>query len=177
MRAWAVILSALVATAPASAAGDKAAPERHRGHQHGAAKLQVSVDARSLQISFEGPADNILGFEHAPKNEAQKTTLARAEERLRQPNLLFAVPPGAECQAQPVRLDTRLPAAGSGETHSEMQVDWRWECAKPQALTHVDVGLFKAFPRLKQLRVELVTPAGQTATVLRPGAARLKLSS
>lgn len=174
MRAWAVILSALVATAPAAAA-DKAAPERHRAHQHGAAKLQVSVDGRSLQISFEGPADNILGFEHAPKNDAQKKTLARAEEQLRQPTL-FAVPPAAECQAQPVRLDTRLPAAGSGETHSEMQVDWRWDCAKPQALTHVDVGLFKAFPRLKQLRVEVVTPAGQTAAVLRPSAARLKLS-
>jgi Protein of unknown function (DUF2796) len=176
MRACAVILSALVATAPAAAA-DKAAPQRHGAHQHGAAKLQVSVDGSSLQISFEGPADNILGFEHTPKNDAQKRTLARAEEQLRQPTQLFTVSPGAECQAQPARLETRLPAAGTAETHSEMQVDWRWDCVRPQALTHVDVGLFKAFPRLKQLRVEVVTPTGQTATVLRPGAARLKLTS
>jgi hypothetical protein len=176
MRACVVILSALIATTPVAAA-NKAAPERHHAHRHGAAKLQVSLDAGALQISFEGPADNMLGFEHAPKNEAQKKTLARAEEQLRQPAQLFALPPGAECQAQPAQLDTRLPVAGSGETHSEMQVAWRWDCAKPQALTHVDVGLFKAFPRLKELRVELVTPAGQRTAVLRPAAARLKLVS
>ena len=176
MRACAAILTALLATAPAVAAA-QTAPERHQAHEHGAAQLQVSLDGRALHIAFEGPADNILGFEHAPKNDAQKKTLARAEEQLRQPTRLFALPPAAECQAQPVRLETRLPAAGSGETHSEMEVEWRWECAKPQALTHVDVGLFKAFPRLKQLRVQVVTAQGQTAAVLKPGAARLKFAS
>jgi Protein of unknown function (DUF2796) len=176
VRACAAILTGLLATAPAVAA-DKTAPDRHRAHQHGAAKLQVSLDGRALQISFEGPADNILGFEHAPKNDAQKKALVRAEEQLKQPTQLFAIPPAAECQAQPVRLDTRLPAAGDGETHSEMEVDWRWECAEPQALTHVDVGLFKAFPRLKQLHVHVATAQGQKAAVLKPGAARLKIGS
>lgn len=176
MRACALTLAALLGTAPALAA-DKTPRDRHQAHQHGAARLQVSLDGRVLQISFEGPADNILGFEHAPRNEAQKQTLARAEERLKQPTRLFATPPAAECQAQPARLETTLPAAGSGETHSEIEVDWRWECATPQALTHVDVGLFKAFPRLKQLRVQVVTAQGQQAAVLKPSAARLKIAS
>jgi hypothetical protein len=171
MRACAVIFIALVATVPVTAA------ERHRAHQHGAAKLQVSVDKEALQISFEGPADNMLGFEHAPKNDAQRKTLARAEEQLRRPTQLFVLPGTAECQAQPAQLDVRLPDAGAGETHSEMRVDWRWDCTRPEALSHVDVGLFKAFPRLRELRVEVVTPAGQRTTVLKPSAARLKLAS
>ena len=176
MRARAVIFITVLATAPAVAA-DRAAPERHQAHEHGAAKLQVSLEGTALQISFEGPAENILGFEQAPKNDAQRKTLANAEGQLKRPTQLFATPPAAECQAQPVRLETNLPAPGSSETHSEIEVDWRWECAKPQALTHVDVLLFKMFPRLKQLRVQLVTAQGQKAAVLRPGAARLKIAS
>jgi hypothetical protein len=176
VRVRAAIFIALLATASAIAA-TTAAQERHQAHEHGAAKLEVSLEGQVLQISFEGPADNILGFEHAPKTDAQKKTLARAEEQLKQPTQLFATPAAAECQPQPVRLETKLPAAGSGETHSEIEVDWRWECAKPQALTHVDVLLFKTFPRLKQLRVQIATAQGQTAAVLKPGAVRLKIAS
>jgi hypothetical protein len=72
----------------------------------------------------------------------------------------------------------KLPAAGSGETHSDVEAEWRWECGKPDALTHVDAsGLFKAFARLKQLKVQIVTAQGQKAAVLKPGAARLKIAS
>jgi hypothetical protein len=162
--------------APAFAA-DKPASKPHDAHQHGAAELQVSLEGRALHIAFEGPADNILGFERAPKNDAQRKTVARAEEQLKQPARLFATPVAAECTSQPAQVDMRLPASGSAETHSEIEVQWRWECAKPEALTHVDVGLFKAFPRLKQLRVQVVTAAGQKAAVLKPGAARLKIAS
>jgi hypothetical protein len=171
-----VILSALLATAPALAA-DKAAPEQHPAHQHGAASLQVSLDGRTLQIAFEGPADNLLGFEQAPKNDAQKKTVARVDGQLRQSSQLFVTPPAASCQPQPARVEMKLPAPGSQETHSEIEVEWRWDCAKPEALTHVDVGLFKAFPRLKQLSVQVVTAQGQKTAVLKPAAARLRIAS
>jgi hypothetical protein len=137
----------------------------------------VSLDGRALLIGYEGPAENILGFEHAPKTDAQKKTVARAEEQLKQPGQLFVIPPAAECRAQPSRVEVKLPAAGSGETHSEIETEWRWECAKPEALTHVDVGLFKAFPRLKQLSAQIVTAKGQTTAVLKPNTTRLKLAA
>jgi hypothetical protein len=71
----------------------------------------------------------------------------------------------------------KLPAAGSKETHSEIEAEWRWVCANPAALAHLDVTLFKAFPRLKQLRAQVLTGRGQTTAVLKPGAARLKIGS
>jgi hypothetical protein len=177
VRTGSVILLALLAAAPAVAA-DTTTPAQHPAHQHGAASLQVSVEGRALQISFDGPADNILGFEHAPRTEAQKQALARAEQQLRQPALLFATPPAAACQPQPPQVEMKLPAPGSSETHSEVEVEWRWECAKPDALAHVDVaGLFKTFPRLKQLKVQVVTAQGQKTSMLQPGATRLKIAS
>jgi hypothetical protein len=177
VRAGSVIFLVLLAAAPALGA-DKSAPEQHPAHQHGAASLQVSVEGRALQITFEGPADNLLGFEHAPRSEAQRQTVARAEQQLKQPVLLFAIPPAAACQPQPAQVEMKLPAQGSGETHSEIEVEWRWECAKPDALAHVDAGgLFKNFPRLKQLKVQVVTAQGQRTAVLKPGAARLKIAA
>jgi hypothetical protein len=172
----AVILATLLIAVPALAA-DKGAAEQHRAHQHGAANLLVTVDGRVLQVAFDGPTDNLLGFEHAPKSAAQKKAVARAGQQLTQPAQLFGIPPAAECQAQPAQVEMKLPAAESKETHSEVEAEWRWECGKPEAVTHIDAsGLFKAFSRLKQLKVQLVTAQGQQAAILKPGAARLKVA-
>jgi Protein of unknown function (DUF2796) len=176
VRPWSVILSAVLATAAAVAAHHPAAGQQP-AHQHGAARLHVSLEGRALLIGYEGPAENILGFEHAPRTDAQKKTVARAEEQLKQPDRLFVIPAGADCRAQPAKVDVKLPGAGSGETHSEIETEWRWECAKPDALTHVDIGLFKAFPRLKQLSAQVVTAHGQKTAVLKPSAARLKIAA
>jgi hypothetical protein len=169
VRAYTLILATLLVAAPAGAA-DKT-------HHHGAASLHVSLDGRALHIALEGPSDNLLGFEHAPRTEAQRKTVARAEQQLKQSAQLFGIPSAAECQARPPRVEMKLPAAGSSETHSEIETEWRWECGKPDALTHLDVsGLFKAFSRLKQLKVQIVTAHGQKTAVLTPSAARLKVT-
>ena len=176
MRARSLILATLLLSAPALAA-DTTASRQQPPHQHGAANLQVSLDGRVLQIAFDGPADNVLGFEHAPRTDAQKKAVARAEQQLKQPLQLFETPLAAQCEAQPPQVEMKLPAAGSGETHSDVEAEWRWECGKPDALTHVDAGgLFKAFSRLKQLKAQLVTAQGQQTAVLKSGAARLKVA-
>lgn len=175
MRAGSLILATLLVAAPVLAA-DEAAPQP-KAHQHGAARLEVTVDRGLLQIALEGPAENFLGFEHAPRTDAQKKTAARVEEQLKQPAQLFTPMAAAECRAQPSRVEIKLPPPGSKETHSEVEAEWRWQCARPAALGHVDVGLFKSFPRLKELRVQIVTAQGQKAAVLKPGSPRLKVGS
>jgi hypothetical protein len=168
-------LSALLAVGPASA--DKDAPHQHRAHEHGAASLEVTLEGKALEIALDGPADSFLGFEHAPRTDAERQTVARVEAQLKQPSQLFTPIPAAGCRAETPRVEIKLPPPGSGETHSEIEAVWRWQCGQPTLLSHVDVGLFKAFPRLRELRVQIVTEKGQTAAVLTPGAPRLKLAS
>lgn len=175
MRACSLILSALLVAGPVLAADKNVA--QHKAHQHGAAQLEVTLDGGVLQITLEGPAENFLGFEHAARTDAQKKTVARVEQQLKQPAQLFTPVAAAGCQAEPPRVEIKLPASGSTETHSEIEAEWRWQCAQPAALVHLDVGLFKAFPRLKELHVQIVTARGQKAAVLKPGAARLKIAS
>jgi len=176
MRLGPLVPTALLAAAPALAA-DTGAPRSPNAYQHGAARLAVTLDGGALEIVLEGPADSFLGFEHAPRTDAQRQTVARVEQQLRQPAQLFTPAADGACQAQAPRVEIKLPSPGSRETHSEVEAAWRWQCAQPAALAHVEVGLFKAFPRLKELRAQVVTPRGQTAAVLKPGAPRLKLAS
>jgi hypothetical protein len=176
MRARPLLLFALLAAAPALAA-DTDASGQHRSHQHGVARLEVTLDGGALQVALDSPAENLLGFEHAPRTDAQKQTVVRVERQLKEPARLFTPVAAAGCQSQPARVEIKLPPAGSSETHSEIEAAWGWRCEQPAALAHLDVGLFKAFPRLKELRVQIVTAQGQKAAVLKPGAPRLKIAS
>jgi hypothetical protein len=175
MRACSLILCAVLAAAPALAA-DKGG-RHHPAHHHGIARLEVILEGGTLQIALDSPADNLLGFEHAPRTDAQRKTVTRVEQQLQQPAQLFTPAEAADCRHQAPRIEMKLPAPDSRETHSEIAAEWRWECARPQALGHVDVGLFKVFPRLRELRVQVATAKGQKAVVLKPGAIRLRVGS
>jgi hypothetical protein len=168
-----VYLLLLAAAAVPAVAADKHGATG--GHRHGIAQLQVAVQGQELHIALEGPADNVLGFERAPKNDEQKRTLQRVEQQLHQPSQLFSLPAAARCTARPARVAIKLPPPGSREQHSEVEAEWRWTCAAPAALGQVEVGLFTAFPKLKELHTQAATPNGQNATRLTPRAAQLRL--
>jgi hypothetical protein len=171
VRFHTALACALLLTTPAVAAADTQA------HRHGAARLQVSLEGQTLQITFDGPADNILGFERAPKTDAQKSAVAKAEQQLKEPARLFVIPAEARCEPEPARVELKLPPPNSRDEHSEAEAEWRWRCEKPEALTHIDVTLFKLFPRVKTLRAEIVTARGQRTVTLQGKSPRLKIGA
>jgi hypothetical protein len=167
-------LALIGATALAIAADDVHRSEK--GHQHGLAELQVVIDGNELNIALDGPAANVLGFEHAPTTAAQKKTVRRVEQQLRQTETLFTLPKAARCESRAADVELRLPAAGSGESHSDVEVEWHWRCGNIEELKHIDVGLFRAFPNFKELNAALVLPQGQKAASLSPRKLRLSLT-
>ncbi len=62
------IAAALLAAAPFLTAQ---AQQQH-AHVHGQLKLDVAVDGPTVVIDMESPLDNIVGFERAPKTDAEK---------------------------------------------------------------------------------------------------------
>ncbi|MCF7994732.1 MAG: DUF2796 domain-containing protein, partial [Chromatiaceae bacterium] len=42
-------------------------------HVHGVGQLNVAVDGSALLVELISPAMDLVGFEHAPRNEAQRT--------------------------------------------------------------------------------------------------------
>ena len=65
-------------------------------------------------------------------------------------------------------------AEEDGEPHAEFHAHYHFRCARPEALSHLEVGYFEAFPAAEELEVQMVTPQGQDARELTAEDARLR---
>jgi hypothetical protein len=159
----------------------------HEAHEHGAAKMNITVDGAQVNISLESPLANLLSFEHVPATPEQRAQVRDMARRMHQAETLFQFTPAAECRLEKVRLASeKLDAAlldpnasldptqtggGKGkkaakEEHGDLDADFLFTCAKPEKLHSVDVLLFTAWPRLKRIEAQAVTPKGQRAARL-----------
>lgn len=67
----------------------------HGAHEHGVAHLNVAIEGDNLYIELISPAANIVGFEHHPRTEKQKTAVREAVKKLESVEKLFALSSGA----------------------------------------------------------------------------------
>lgn len=150
-------------------------------HEHGAAELNAALDGTALEIELRSPAMNLLGFEHAPRNDADERKVAETRAHLQQPNVLFGLPADAQCKLEEVSLESPLFAEGSydheqhdGDAHSDIHAHYRYSCNAPDALSGLDLrGLFSAFPGTKKIQAQLIGPNGQQGKLLRAEQAQI----
>lgn len=167
-------------------------------HEHGAARLDVAIEGAEVSLHLESPLDGLLGFERAPRDEAEREKVRRMAAALRKADQLYAFPAPAGCVVDEVKLASPVivpdllgergaPAAAHahhdhahgeahGHGHAELAADYRFRCATPARLDRVDVRLFTAFPRIERLDVQVVGPRGQSSARLTPKQSELKLS-
>lgn len=136
-------------------------------HVHGHAGLGVAIEGQELTIEFDSPADNLLGFEHAPKSAAEQKLAGEVLALISKPEKLFRLNPEAKCSASMPAIEAPLllgrPVSGE---HGDISATFGFRCAKPAALSQLDVLLFDVFPRLTQARLQLAGPAGQRGQTL-----------
>ena len=72
--------------------------EQHSAHVHGHAKLFVVLEGNVLELLFESPAINLLGFEHKPESDQQSAKFDQVLSELNQPRGLFNVSEQAGCE-------------------------------------------------------------------------------
>ncbi len=163
-----------------------------RAHQHGVAALTLALEGGALLIEFESPLDSLVGFEHAPGNDAQRKAISDAAEALRAGGRLFALPQAAQCRLKDVQIEGPYDMAGGdahdhashehehehehephageaqadGAVHADAYAVWQFDCAVPERLETIGVGLFDVFPRLQRVQAELATPRGQQGVSL-----------
>lgn len=89
---------------------------QHGAHEHGVGKLDIAQEGAELHIELDSPAVNIVGFEHAPKNDAEHETLERALTRLKDGAALFALPGAAGCRL--VSTDAQAPLVDHEESEA-----------------------------------------------------------
>jgi hypothetical protein len=143
-------------------------------HLHGTATLQVAVDKQSLTLFFSSPLDNLLGFERKPRTQAEVKQVQHMINQFYKNNV-FLPSKAAQCKLQNIKLESLVikkkpqsvhkhDEAESG--HAELDAEIVYQCNQVKNLRDLQVNLFKAFPNLHQLNVEIVSERGQLAATL-----------
>jgi len=155
------------------ASGVRAAPP----HEHGVARLDVAVEAARITLFLDMPLDSLLGFEHAPRDEAERKRVDEAQTRLRDAATLFSIDPAAHCAPGAVALNAPvLSGAATGkDEHAELAASYEFACKDAARAGFIAVGLFDAFARLQRVDVQTATRKGQMKLTLKRPAGRIAL--
>jgi len=119
----AALAAALAMVPPMAPAQEAHAHREHGPHEHGVGSLNLVVDGSVVEIELESPAANIVGFEYAPKDDAERATLDRAVATLRDGERLFGFPATAGCRLTRSSVNSTLlgdaPTAADHEGHAD----------------------------------------------------------
>lgn len=169
-RCWGLLLSALLASGLAPAAPG--------AHQHGLARLSVAIDGTQLSLTLEAPLDVLLGFERAPRSDAERKAAAGVLQQLRLTGTLFKPDAAAGCTPGAVSITAPVlepGAAAQPGDHADLDATYAWRCAQPQALQQMEIRLFDAFARLQRIEAQVAGPKGQLRSLLQRPARHLPL--
>lgn len=151
-------------------------------HQHGVARLDIAVEPTLLTFELDTPLDNLIGIERAPRTAAERERADAMVATLRDAAPLFALDPAAQCRLQTVELTSAVLGLGpagapppKGE-HADLEGRFVFACTDATRAAQVELGLFKAFPRLQRLEVQVAGPRGQSKQALKRPAARVVLA-
>jgi hypothetical protein len=154
-----------------------AASAQARAHVHGQLRLDIVVEGPTVVIEMESPLENFVGFEHAPKTEAEKKAVDEVVAQLRAADQLFRIDPAANCKLGPVNLRSAALGLGKAEAgaegHADLDGSFAFNCTKATEAKSIELGLFGAFKGLRQVDAQIVTPDGQFKRSLKRPATRL----
>ena len=153
----------------------------HKAHLHGLAELTLALEGDSLEIRFESPAVNIVGFEHKAASAEQLQTVKGAKSVLESANRLFSFS-GSNCSAEKAKADVSSLLVeddhGHGShrgthkdaledtNHSEITAHYDYQCTQGENLEAVTVHLIQHFPKIESLKVMWLTEKKQGAVEL-----------
>lgn len=166
----------------AAAALPARAEERREAapHQHGAGTLSIAIEGSRLELELDAPAADVIGFEHAPRDDAERARAAEAFARFKDAGRLFRLDAAAGCTA--TTIDVELEGGGGEpgkegqqEAHADISGKYKFDCSAIAALRRIELGYFAAFPAAQRLEVTVVTAKGQTTATATPATAVVAL--
>jgi len=177
----------------------------NRPHQHGEGELNIVIDDHDLVLELRLPAADVVGFEKSPKDAEQKKKVEQALASFKAATAWFEPAKQAQCalesaQASLVGMSTKpdkhkaesshdhdhshsdkhndkhTDASHSEDVHSDFEGTMQFHCEAPDKLDALTVLLFKSFPGVSELRVQMITSTSQMSQRLTPEAAVLVIN-
>ena len=169
------LMGALLAFVVSAAWAQSKPHAHHKAHAHGQGELELAIEQGRLQGTLRVPMESLLGFEHAPKTDAQRAQVAALRKLLEDPSNVVAPPVAAACQVTKVVAQSSMFTGAVKGGHSELDYVFGWDCVKPDQLTSLGLPVFASHKRLKQLEVSLVVDGRQSALRRSPKATSIPL--
>lgn len=179
-RTHALALAAALSIGSILSLSSAAAHAAGHAHVHGLAKLDVAIDAGKLSLGLESPLDNLVGFERAPRTDAERQAVDKAVAALRDEASMFRIDPAAQCKPAKVDLASAALKLGNPDPaevaagHADIDGSFEFDCVDAAKAKWIDVGLFR-FERLQKLQVQVATPSGEFRRDLARPVSRLSL--
>ena len=93
---------AAVLVAGAAFAASEGEHREHEAHEHGHGTLDIAVEGEELVVEFRIPAVNVVGFEHAPRDDAEREAVRQALVPFKDAASVLAPSPEAMCEIETV---------------------------------------------------------------------------
>jgi hypothetical protein len=142
-------------------------------HEHGKLIFNVALEGQALSIELDAPADNVIGFEHAPRTDAERMAIGHAASLLQSGNDLFAFPPEAACKF--VSTELHAPEWKEGQHHADYEARFSYRCAKPQSLDWMQLPILARLREVHQAEVNVVTATSQLRATIAGAGERVRL--
>lgn len=142
-------------------------------HEHGAVKLNLAIEATEVTVAIEMPLDSLVGFERAPRTDAERQAAAAALAKMRDGSALFQFDAKAECSLKEALIEAPVLEGPSSspqgaQGHADLEAIYRFKCHQHHLLGSMEVRLFESFRRIERIQVQAALPQGQKKMVLRP---------
>ena len=100
MRPALAIVTLLVASPAFSESEDE--HRQHGAHEHGHGTLDIVVEGEDLVVELRIPAVNVVGFEHAPRNDSERDAVRQALVPFRDAASVLVPSAEAKCEIEKV---------------------------------------------------------------------------
>lgn len=150
-------------------------------HLHGVAEMTLVEDAGTLVLELQAPGMSLAGFEHAPKNAVDATKISAVLGELSDAGKVVSID-GGDCKRVRVDAKSSYPSEQKtvhdhdhhdDSTHNAFAASYQFQCAKPVAITGLQLPLLKTFPGIETLSVQWIIQGKQGAAQI--GSAQLEL--
>lgn len=166
LKSWAVFSLVMMGFGSVSFA------ETKKAHEHGMAKLILAIETDTTgTIDLDVPADSIYGFEHKAKSKADKAAQEKGFKKLKDSSVI-QFPAGCTVTNQKVELEAADHEAHHDEhegEHADVSASYSVKCASDLSGKKVSVSLFSAFPKIKAISFQILSPKGQTENKVKKG--------
>lgn len=168
------------------------ASENPGAHVHGQASMQIALEGKRIDVIFETPAANLVGFEYEPKTGAEHKAVAEARQWLKSTPLVNTA--ASTCRVEQAAVSAfhdnneghhdehhhsdhheHERHQEVGESHSEFEVSQLLVCDSAPAENVVTL-LLTQYPAITGLSIDWVSENGQGNTRLEAGETLVQLS-